>query len=338
MFHHNADAAALGVFQAVKESPRGLRLRLQRGPGASRAGAGGRERRHRSAPCLSPGGPGAEGRHASSPRSSPSGSRAGWCGTMPNPALDSPGPRRAQGAGQGGCRLDRRRHPDRRRHVRLRCRRSRAGAAGTDGGAPPAARPRCPACPLGRMGCLPGRVSPHSRGAGRAKRRQRTAGREPGHGRRHRGGGGRVAGDDRRRYRRRAGRTGCPLLLVHHGLLWDGNVPLTGRRYRRVAALLEHDIALYAAHIPLDLHPRWATTWCSPSGSASRSEGWFGDYKGAPIGVWGHAPARLAPRRDALVAEVNHALGTLDSGCPTDCRRPRAGRPRRHHHRRRREA
>src|ERR687895_2587921 len=25
------------------------------------------------------------------------------------------------------------------------------------------------------------------------------------------------------------------LLLVHHGLLWDGNVPLTGRRYRRGA-------------------------------------------------------------------------------------------------------
>ena len=46
-----------------------------------------------------------------------------------------------------------------------------------------------------------------------------------------------------------------PLLLVHHGLLWDGNVPLTGRRYRRVSALLDHDIPLYAAHIPLDVHP-----------------------------------------------------------------------------------
>ncbi len=43
------------------------------------------------------------------------------------------------------------------------------------------------------------------------------------------------------------------LLLVHHGLFWDGNVPLTGRRYRRVKALLDRDIALYAAHIPLDL-------------------------------------------------------------------------------------
>src|SRR3954469_168070 len=42
-----------------------------------------------------------------------------------------------------------------------------------------------------------------------------------------------------------------PLLLVPHGLFWDGNLPVTGRRYRRIASLLEHDVALYSAHIPL---------------------------------------------------------------------------------------
>src|SRR3954452_23877671 len=41
--------------------------------------------------------------------------------------------------------------------------------------------------------------------------------------------------------------TAPPFLLVHHGLFWDGNLPVTGRRYRRVAALLEHDVALYSA-------------------------------------------------------------------------------------------
>ena len=52
-----------------------------------------------------------------------------------------------------------------------------------------------------------------------------------------------------------SGREGGTLLLVHHGLFWDGNLPVTGRRYRRLAALLEHDVALYSAHIPLDVHP-----------------------------------------------------------------------------------
>jgi dinuclear metal center YbgI/SA1388 family protein len=111
-----------------------------------------------------------------------------------------------------------------------------------------------------------------------------------------------------------AGRGGAaPLLLVHHGLLWEGNVPLTGRRYRRVAALLEHDIPLYSAHIPLDLHPTVGNNVVLAERLGLAVEGWFGDYKGVPLGVWGHAPTRLMPR-DALLAEVNHALGTAAAG------------------------
>ncbi len=104
-----------------------------------------------------------------------------------------------------------------------------------------------------------------------------------------------------------------PLLLVHHGLFWDGNVPLTDRRYRRVAALLDHDVAVYSAHIPLDLHPAVGNNVVLAERLGLAVEGWFGDYKGVPIGVWGQAPARLASR-DALVAEVNHALGITSAG------------------------
>jgi len=105
------------------------------------------------------------------------------------------------------------------------------------------------------------------------------------------------------------GDTAPPLLLVHHGLFWDGNVPLTGRRYRRLGALLEHDIAVYSAHIPLDLHPVVGNNVVLAERLGLAVEGWFGDYKGVPIGVWGHPPTKLASR-EALVAEVNHALGT----------------------------
>ena len=110
-----------------------------------------------------------------------------------------------------------------------------------------------------------------------------------------------------------AGEDAPPLLLVHHGLFWDGNVPLAGRRYRRVAALLEHDIPLYSAHIPLDLHPTVGNNVVLAERLGLAVEGWFGDYKGVPIGVWGHAPPRLAPR-DALLEDVNHALGTSEPG------------------------
>ena len=103
------------------------------------------------------------------------------------------------------------------------------------------------------------------------------------------------------------------LLMVHHGLLWDGNVPVTGRRYRRIATLLENDVALYAAHIPLDLHPEVGNNVVLAERLGIEVEGWFGDYKGSPLGVWGFAPVRLAAR-ETLVAEVNRALGTYAPG------------------------
>ncbi len=104
-----------------------------------------------------------------------------------------------------------------------------------------------------------------------------------------------------------------PLLLVHHGLFWDGNIPVTGRRYRRIVALLEQDIALYSAHIPLDVHPEVGNNVVLAERLGIDVEGWFGDYRGAPIGVWGRAPQRLAAR-ESLLLEINHALGGAAAG------------------------
>lgn len=47
---------------------------------------------------------------------------------------------------------------------------------------------------------------------------------------------------------------GASLLLVHHGLFWNGLQPLTGAHLGRVRALLAADLALYSAHLPLDAH------------------------------------------------------------------------------------
>jgi dinuclear metal center protein, YbgI/SA1388 family len=44
------------------------------------------------------------------------------------------------------------------------------------------------------------------------------------------------------------------LLIVHHGIFWPGLRPLTNALYRQIKLALEHDIAVYSAHLPLDLH------------------------------------------------------------------------------------
>ena len=46
------------------------------------------------------------------------------------------------------------------------------------------------------------------------------------------------------------------LLIVHHGLFWSPMHPWTGKRYELMQLLLQHDIAVYSSHLPLDAHPK----------------------------------------------------------------------------------
>jgi dinuclear metal center YbgI/SA1388 family protein len=80
---------------------------------------------------------------------------------------------------------------------------------------------------------------------------------------------------------------GAQLLLVHHGLFWHGLRPLTGRRYRRVAALVRGEIGLYSAHLPLDAHPEFGNCILLARALGLDVQGRFGEFRGAPIGWWG---------------------------------------------------
>lgn len=97
---------------------------------------------------------------------------------------------------------------------------------------------------------------------------------------------------------------GADLLLVHHGLFWDGNQPVTGRRYRRLRALLEADVAVYSAHVPLDVHPEVGNNVTLARALGIELQGTFGSYKGVPLGVWG----TLDVRREALCARLDEVL------------------------------
>jgi dinuclear metal center YbgI/SA1388 family protein len=45
-------------------------------------------------------------------------------------------------------------------------------------------------------------------------------------------------------------------ILVHHGYFWRGeDQRVVGIKRRRIARLIEHDLNLYAFHLPLDAHP-----------------------------------------------------------------------------------
>jgi len=98
---------------------------------------------------------------------------------------------------------------------------------------------------------------------------------------------------------------GADLLVVHHGLFWDGEQAVTGRRYRKLKALLDADVAVYSAHLPLDVHPEVGNNVLLARALGIEVEGRFGAYKGAPVGWYG----RLEVKREVLAARLDELLG-----------------------------
>jgi dinuclear metal center YbgI/SA1388 family protein len=99
---------------------------------------------------------------------------------------------------------------------------------------------------------------------------------------------------------------GCDLLLVHHGLFWDGDPTITGRRFRKLKLLLDHDIAVYSAHLPLDVHPVVGNNSVLARALGIEILGGFCVEKGIEIGVWG----KLEASRSELAGRLERLLGS----------------------------
>lgn len=87
---------------------------------------------------------------------------------------------------------------------------------------------------------------------------------------------------------------GANLLLVHHGLFWGGLQPLTGVHYARVRKLLDHDVALYSAHLPLDAHPTFGNSLLLAHEFALQPEGGFARHETIDCGVRGSSDIATA--------------------------------------------
>ena len=98
---------------------------------------------------------------------------------------------------------------------------------------------------------------------------------------------------------------GADLLLVHHGLFWDGGTRVVGPRYRKLQALIQGGTGLYGCHLPLDTHVDVGNCAVLCKELGWETGGRFGTHKGREFGWWCHVDLE----REALVAHVESVVG-----------------------------
>jgi dinuclear metal center YbgI/SA1388 family protein len=116
-----------------------------------------------------------------------------------------------------------------------------------------------------------------------------------------------LATDAALRIYRLASELGCGMIVAHHGILWSRLTPITGVLHDHVRFLLEADINLYAAHLPLDLHPRLGNNAELVRMAGVRAPEPFGRYHGRDIGFMGKLEQEEA--LDDLAGRLASELG-----------------------------
>lgn len=82
---------------------------------------------------------------------------------------------------------------------------------------------------------------------------------------------------------KKAVQAGVDLLIVHHGLFWNAHAPITDISYRRYKYLIEHNLAIYSCHLPLDCHQEIGNNALIAQKLGLQITDWVIPYEGTPM-------------------------------------------------------
>lgn len=111
---------------------------------------------------------------------------------------------------------------------------------------------------------------------------------------------------------RKAVDSGANLLIVHHGMFWNGSRRVTGAIYEKFKLAMEAGLAVYSAHIPLDIHPVIGNNACLAAALDLEEPRPFFEWKGILLGIRGRFEGSL----NQLVSRVSEVLGEEPHVCP----------------------
>jgi dinuclear metal center YbgI/SA1388 family protein len=101
-----------------------------------------------------------------------------------------------------------------------------------------------------------------------------------------------------------AAKRNIDFLIVHHGLFWSGLQPVRGALRRQLRLAFVNDVALYSAHLPLDIHPRVGNNAQLVAALGLKSAQPFLEEKGQPVGL----KIRVSLQRGGVVRKLEKVL------------------------------
>lgn len=108
---------------------------------------------------------------------------------------------------------------------------------------------------------------------------------------------------------KKAAAGGPGLLIVHHGMFWQGAQPVTGAFYKKLKIAMEAGLAIYSSHLPLDVHPVLGNNrlLCEALGLQDITP--FFDQKGISLGLrgtWSGTRNELGGKLESVLAGRVH--------------------------------
>ena len=125
-----------------------------------------------------------------------------------------------------------------------------------------------------------------------------------------------------------ARKRGVDFLIVHHGLFWPGLQPIQGALRRQLRIAFENDVALYGAHLPLDIHPKVGNNAQLVAALGLKSAQPFLEEKGQPVGLKVRASLPRSRTRSQITKGVKWSGKSFRFRSETDARDRRCDRSR----------
>jgi dinuclear metal center YbgI/SA1388 family protein len=103
---------------------------------------------------------------------------------------------------------------------------------------------------------------------------------------------------------KRTAESKADVLFVHHGLFWGFPISVTNSHFERLSFLIENNLSLYAAHLPLDMNPIIGNNYGIARQLDLDNLECFGSYKGYKLGVSGSL------KQEKNIDDILDLLGT----------------------------